>query len=167
MQVLNALPSCLSWIRFALCHRLGSSCRTDALQFCLLDLLHKGLCSTLTGSRWLVERKKTTMVLYFFDCLQILVVYCLQLDVQKRQGWRYPCSLPSCVTQMQTLMHQDLCFLQRLGMLTPWSMGELGWLITSFPLPFSHDFLLLLKLWTMWVSLAVYHVRSQQPWRTP
>lgn len=72
MWVLNVLPSCLSWIRFALCHGLGSSCRTDALQFCLLDLLHKGLCSALTGSRWLVERKKPHVFVFFFTVYRFL-----------------------------------------------------------------------------------------------
>ena len=71
-RALNALPSCLLWIRFTLCHGLGSSCRTDALQFCLLDLLHKGLCATLTGSRWLVERKRTPCFGEIFTVYRVL-----------------------------------------------------------------------------------------------
>lgn len=147
VQELNAIPSCLPWLRFTLCHGLGSSCRTDALQFCLLDFLHKGLYSTLTGSRWLVERgkkkkeKPTPCFCNFFDCLRILVTYWLQLDVQEgRAGSIHETAIPS-LTQKQWCSRTCIFF-------RAWCCschGPWASLASSFPFPFSHKFLFLGK----------------------
>lgn len=87
-RVLNALPNCLSWIRFSLCHGLGSSCRTDAFQFCLLVCytescaLHWQRAGGLwKGKKNTPQNQKTHICNFFLYCLQILVTYWLQLDV--------------------------------------------------------------------------------------
>lgn len=45
--------------------------------------------------------------LLFTDSCDILIA----AGCVKRQGWRYPCRLPFHITQTQTLIQQDLCFL--------------------------------------------------------
>lgn len=158
MWALSALPSCLSWIRFALCHGLGSSCRTDALRSCLLDLLHKGLCSTLTGGRWPVERKKNHVFVFFLtvyrflwhtDCSWMCKRTGLEVSVQPASPYHSDTNADAPGLEVSPQLrdaHAMAC-------------GKFSPFITCFLIPFSRDFLLLSKLWTRWVSLAAYFVR--------
>lgn len=70
--VLNALPNCLLWIRFSLSWA-GIQLQDGCFPVLFIGLLHRELCSALTESRWLVERKKKhptkpkNTYLYFFS----------------------------------------------------------------------------------------------------
>lgn len=105
------------------------------------------------------EKKKNHVFAFFFWLFTDSCDIPIAAGCAKRQGWRYLCSLPAPITQTQTLMLQDLRFLHSSGMLTPWPVGKFSPFITCFLIPFSHDFLLLSKPWTRWVSLAAYFVR--------
>lgn len=144
VQELKAIPSCLPWLRFTLCHGLGSSCRTDALQFCLLDFLHKGLCSALTGSRWLIERKKR-------NPHHVFVIFLTVYGFLWHTDCSWMCKKAGLEVSMRLPSHSSHKNSDALGLVVfsrarccschgPWAT-----LASSFPFPFSPKFLFLGK----------------------
>lgn len=164
VQELNAIPSCLPWLRFTLCHGLGSSCRTDALQFCLLDFLHKGLYSTLTGSRWLVERgkKKKKNPHHVFVIFLTVYGFLWHTDCSwmcKKAGLEVSMRLPSHHSHKNNDA-LGLVFFSELGVAHAMAHGQ-AW-PAHFPFSSPVSSYSLGKLWTVWVTLEVCHVRSQK-----